>query len=121
MIVHSQKKSQQFHTIQLDCFGHAFLFVTGKTPERITKRMVVAHADLEIVHTAMTIVHPLLGIITAVAPNFGSYSRYTSAPMGLWGLVSALLMHLIKVTSWAQGQNHNLYLNHALIRPWLCN
>ena len=47
----------------------------------------------------MTVVHPLLGIVTAISPKIGdaSTSNYSQTAMALWGASSSLIIHLIKV------------------------
>ncbi len=50
-------------------------------------------------HAAMTFVHPVLGVVMAIAPKLGdtTVTEFVQAPMAIFGGGVALIFHLIKV------------------------
>lgn len=50
-----------------------------------------------IVQSVMTFVHPIMGVVNAVAPNLGDATAYTQGPMAVFGGSQALILHLIKL------------------------
>ena len=49
------------------------------------------------VNGAMTFVHPIMGFVTALAPNLGSTSTYSQGPMAVVGGAQAFALHLLKL------------------------
>ncbi|KAJ8599164.1 hypothetical protein CTAYLR_008560 [Chrysophaeum taylorii] len=56
-----------------------------------------------IVQTVMTFVHPIMGVVNAIAPNLGDQTAYTQGPMAVFGGSQALIFHLIKLLMRALG------------------
>ena len=50
-------------------------------------------------HAVMTFVHPILGIVMAIAPKLGdaTVTEFVQAPMAIFGGLVALIFHLIKI------------------------
>lgn len=50
-----------------------------------------------VVHAAMTVVHPVMGFANALAPRLGDAAAWSQGPMAVFGGAQALILHLLKI------------------------